>query len=67
MIKNKIDYPIVLTTKHVVEIMECSEPAARTYIKTVNKILEQEGKINPQLVVNNARVSRDKFFKEYGI
>lgn len=67
MIKNKQDYPIVLTTKHVKEILNCSEPTARTYIKTANARLKQEGKISCLEVASISRVPRDYFFNMLGI
>lgn len=67
MIKEKNDYPIVLTPKHVKEIMDCSEPTARTYIKTANAKLKEEGKIPCLEVANISRVPRDYFFQMFGI
>jgi hypothetical protein len=67
MVKEKKDYPIVLTTRHVKEMMNCSEPTARVYIKTANARLKQEGKIPCLEVANIARVPRDYFFNMFGI
>lgn len=67
MIKEKKDYPIVLSTKHVVEILGCSETTARQYINHASAILKQQGKVALVDVVRNARIPRDLFFDIYGI
>lgn len=67
MIKEKGDYPIVLSTKHIVEILDCSETTARQYINQASSILRQQGKLALVDVVRNARIPRDLFFEIYGI
>lgn len=67
MVKEKKDYPIVLSTKHVVEILGCSETTARQYINHASSILKQQGKVALVDVVRNARIPRDIFFDIYGI
>lgn len=65
--KEKSDYPIVLTTVHVQEIMHCSPTSARQYIKVVAEKLKKVGKMPPTDVVKSARVPRDFFFEFFGI
>lgn len=65
--KEKSDYPIVLTTVHVQEIMQCSPTSARQYIKIVAAELKKAGKMPPTDVVKRARVPRDFFFDFYGL
>lgn len=67
MCKSKEDYPIVLTTNHVVEIMDCSKTTAAQYIKAANAELKKRGIISPIDIAKNLRISRDKFFEIYGI
>ncbi|URZ15298.1 hypothetical protein [Clostridium felsineum] len=67
MEKEKTDYPIVLTAKHVAEIMSCSEVTARTYIKTVNAKLTEQGKLSSNAISKISRVPRDYFFEIFGI
>lgn len=65
--KEKSDYPLVLTANHVSEIMGCAMSAARTYINTASSELRKRGKLPPTDVVKNARIPRDLFFDIYGI
>ena len=65
--KEKHDYPIVLTTKHVQEIMECGVSSASVYIREASAYLKQQGKLAPLHVVRNGRIPRDLFFEVYGI
>lgn len=67
MCKGKIDYPIVLQTKDVMEVMVCSSTTAAQYIKVASARLKEQGKIPPIDVVKNLRISRDLFFEIYGI
>lgn len=67
MCKEKADYPIVLQTKDVMEIMGCSSTTAAQYIKIASAKLKEQGKIPPTDVVKNLRVSKNKFFEIYGI
>lgn len=67
MVKSKNDYPLVLTSKHVAEILDCSEPTARTYINQINASLKKEGKVTCKDFARIARVPRDKFFEAFGI
>ena len=67
MVKEKNDYPIVLSTRHVVEILECSETTARQYINHASTVLKQQGKVALIDVVRNARIPRDLFFEIYRI
>lgn len=67
MAKEKTDYPIILTAKHVAEIMICSEPTARTYIKTANAKLVEQGKLSTAAISNISRIPRDYFFQLFGI
>lgn len=67
MSKNKFDFPIILTTKHVSEIMECSSTTAAKYINVASAELRKKGKLAPIDVVKNLRIPRDAFFEIYGI
>ncbi len=67
MVKEKKDYPLVLTTKHVREIMECGASSASIYIRGASAYLKQQGKLVPLHVVRNGRIPRDLFFEVYGI
>ena len=67
MIKEKKDYPLVLNTQHVMEIMGVQATAARTYIREASAYLKQEGKLAPLYVVSKCRIPRDLFFEVYGI
>ncbi|MDO4927344.1 MAG: hypothetical protein Q3980_17030 [Turicibacter sp.] len=67
MIKEKKDYPLVLTTKHVQEIMECGASSASVYIREASAYLKKQGKLAPLHVVRNGRIPRDLFFEVYGI
>ena len=67
MNKEKIDYPIVLQAKDVMEIMACSSTTAAQYIKVASAKLKDQGKIPPVDVIKNLRVPRDLFFEIYGI
>ncbi len=67
MCKEKTDYPIVLQTKDVMEIMGCSPTTAAQYIKIASAKLKEQGKIPPIDVVKNLRVPKSLFFEVYGI
>ncbi|GEA33603.1 helix-turn-helix domain-containing protein [Clostridium diolis] len=67
MNKEKADYPIVLQTKDVMEIMGCSSTTAAQYIKIASAKLKEQGKIPPVDVVKNLRIPRDQFYFIYGI
>jgi len=67
MCKEKADYPIVLQTKDVMEIMGCSSTTAAQYIKIASAKLKEQGKTAPIDVVKNLRISRDLFYGIYGI
>ena len=65
--KEKNDYPIVLTTVHVQEIMQCSPTSARQYINVASIEIKKQGKIPPKDVVRRAIIPRDFFFDFYGL
>ncbi len=65
--KDKSDYPIVLTTVHVQEIMQCSPTSARQYINVASIEIKKQGKIPPKDVVRRAIIPRDFFFDFYGL
>lgn len=67
MVKEKSDYPIVLTVKHVQEIMGCGKTSAYQFVKMASAHMKQQGKIPPQDTVGRAIVPRDVFFEIYGI
>ena len=67
VVKEKCDYPIVLTTKHVQEIMGCKATAAGKYIREASAVLKQQGKLAPLHIVSKGRIPRDLFFEVYGI
>lgn len=67
MSKEKADYPIVLQTKDVMELFDCSSTTAAQYIKVASAKLKEQGKIAPIDIVKNLRISRDLFFEVYGI
>lgn len=56
--KKKDDYPIILTVKHVAEIMQCSDYHARN-------VMNLKGFPVVRLGINSRmkRVGRDSFFK----
>lgn len=66
-VKQKSDYPLVLNTQHVMEIMGVQATAARTYIRQASAELKQQGKLAPLYVVSKCRIPRDLFFEVYGI
>lgn len=66
-VKEKHDYPIVLTGKHVAEIMDCSHPTASNYIKAALAELKKQGKLPLNAVSAKLLVPRDLFFEVYGI
>ncbi len=67
MVKEKHDYPIVLTVKHVQEIMGCGKTSAYEFVNIVSAHMKKQGKIPPKETVGRAVVPRDVFFELYGI
>lgn len=65
MKKKREDYPLMLSTKEVIELMQVGEDSARKYIREANRMLQAEGYLVP--VVRRSLVPRDKFFKLMGL
>ncbi len=51
MVKEKHDYPIVLTVKHVQEIMGCGKTSAYEFVNIVSAHMKKQGKIPPKETV----------------
>lgn len=64
-VKTREDYPMVLSTKEVMELMQVKEDSARKFIAVANRQLQAEGYIVP--VVRRSLVPRDKFFRIMGL